>query len=80
MTILHQDVFKPAQTRLESMFLKIATGMDPFPVPGRPIRHLVARCFVTIYTRGESRTLFDTLQALVKVAGEVKILDRDARV
>ncbi|KAF8584408.1 ARM repeat-containing protein [Ramaria rubella] len=74
------DVLKPAQSNLESTLLNIAKGVDPFPIPGRPTRHLVARCFVAIYTRGETRSLFDTLQALVKVAGETKQLDRDARV
>ncbi|KAF8523823.1 ARM repeat-containing protein [Gautieria morchelliformis] len=74
------DALRNAQSSVEATLLSIAKGADPYPIPGRPIRHLVARCFIAIYTRGETRTLFDTLQALVKVAGEMKPLDRDTRV
>jgi len=71
-------ICKPAQTSLESTFLNIDIGIDPLPFPGCPIRHLIPRCFVSLYTRGETCTLFETMQALVKVAGQVKILKRCA--
>jgi len=72
-----QNALKPIQSKLEATFLSIAKGSDPYPLPGRPIRNLVARCFIKLYTRGETRTLFDTLQALIKVAGETKLSDKE---
>lgn len=77
-----QDLLKPAQAKLESVLLSMAKGTEPFPLPGRPMRHLVARCFIALYSRGETRSLFDTLLALIKVASETKqtLKDRDARV
>ncbi|KIJ41885.1 hypothetical protein M422DRAFT_60390 [Sphaerobolus stellatus SS14] len=71
------NALKPIQSKLESTFLDIVRGSVPYPLPGRPIRQLVARCFIKLYTRGETRTLFDTLQALIKVASESKIAERE---
>lgn len=73
-----QDVFKSSQSTLEATLLKIINGLEPYPTPGRPLRNLVARCLVVMYTRGETRTLFDTMQAFLKIIGEVKVFDRDA--
>jgi hypothetical protein len=75
-----KETVKSAQAAAEAIFLKCATASSPFPVPGRPIRALVARCFLALYARGESRTLYDTVQACLKVAGESKVAERDARV
>ncbi|PWN53232.1 hypothetical protein IE53DRAFT_199598 [Violaceomyces palustris] len=41
-----------------------------YPKPARPARHLIARCFILLFTKTESRSLFDTLQSLVRVAGD----------
>ncbi|GJJ09041.1 hypothetical protein Clacol_003263 [Clathrus columnatus] len=73
------DVVKQSQSKLEATLLDIARGSDPFPRPGRPVRQAVGYCFVSLYDRGETRTLFDTLQSLVKVAADPKPGDRDAR-
>ena len=32
---------------------------------------------VVLYTRGETRTLFDTLQALLRLVGDVRNLEKD---
>lgn len=40
------------------------------PKPGRPIRHRIARCFVLLFTRAESRSLFDICQTLLRTAGD----------
>ncbi|KIJ50518.1 hypothetical protein M422DRAFT_245139 [Sphaerobolus stellatus SS14] len=50
---------------------------DNISAIGRPIRQLATRCSVKLYTRGETRTLFDTLQALIKVVSESKIAEKD---
>ena len=48
------------------------------PAPGRAIRNLVGRCLIALYTRGETRTLFDTMQSFLKIVGDVKAVDKDA--
>ncbi|EAU90073.2 clathrin-coated vesicle protein [Coprinopsis cinerea okayama7 len=63
---------KPAQSEVESTLLKVISGTEGYPSPGRVIRRVVGRCFVALYSRGETRTMFDTLQALMKLVGDVK--------
>ncbi|KAF4622079.1 hypothetical protein D9613_008980 [Agrocybe pediades] len=46
------------------------TTSEQSPSPGRAIRNLVGRCFVRLYTRAETRTLFDTMQALLRMVGD----------
>ena len=72
-----QDVIKTVQGDIEKACLKIVEASEPYPMPGRPIRHIVARCLIVLYTRGETRTLFDTLQALVKLTSEGKSHERE---
>lgn len=79
LTNLFKDLIKQHQKKLEATFIDIARGSDRFPQPGRPIRQATARCFVSLYSRGETRTLFDTLQTLVKVVGDSKPGEKDAR-
>ncbi|CAG8436575.1 4544_t:CDS:10 [Scutellospora calospora] len=55
-----KETVKSTQTNLEKQLLKFIS----FPKPSRPIRQLIARCFVIIYIRGDSRTLFDTITIL----------------
>lgn len=78
--IVLQDFVKSHQVQLETTLLDIARGVDLYPHPGRPIRQAVARCFISLYSRGETRTLFDSLQALVKVTVDQKPGEKDARV
>ncbi|KAF8966949.1 clathrin-coated vesicle protein [Flammula alnicola] len=68
---------KPQQAELERVFIKIISGVETYPPPGRAIRNLVGRCFITLYTRCETRTLFDTLQAFLRLVGDVKTNDKD---
>jgi HEAT repeat-containing protein 5 len=59
------------------MLVKVIMAPPPFPSPARPYRNRVSRCLVQIYQSGESRTLYDTLQTFLKIAGDAKALDRD---
>ncbi|KAI0784437.1 clathrin-coated vesicle protein [Abortiporus biennis] len=68
---------KSSQNALQSILLDVVSGTKPKLVPGRPVRNLVAQCFVTIYARGETRTLYDTVQALLKVISEQKTAAQD---
>ncbi|TFK25105.1 clathrin-coated vesicle protein [Coprinopsis marcescibilis] len=63
---------KPQQAELESTLLKVISGSEGYPLPGRALRRVVGRCFVTLYTRGETRTMFDTLQVLMRLVADVK--------
>lgn len=40
------------------------------PKPGRPERHLLARCFIVLFGAGESRSLFDVMAALLRAASD----------
>lgn len=64
------------QSALEKTFIKIVSGAENYPQPGRAIRNLVGRCFVLLYMRGETRSMFDTLQSLLKVVGDLKAMDK----
>ncbi|KIJ69624.1 hypothetical protein HYDPIDRAFT_124270 [Hydnomerulius pinastri MD-312] len=66
------DELKATQASVEGTLLKVICGHEGYPLPGRGLRNLAARCFVLQYTRGDSRTLFDTLRALMKTAGDMK--------
>lgn len=57
--------------------MKIISAPEPYPPPGRAIRNLVGRSLVSIYTRCETRTLFDTLQAFLRIVGDFKSNERD---
>ncbi|CAK5267776.1 unnamed protein product [Mycena citricolor] len=72
------DHLKAKQSDLESTLVKVVLAQDPYPMPGRVLRNSVARCLVALYTRGETRTLFDTLQAFMKVIIDFKTPDRDS--
>lgn len=67
-----QEELKTTQADLEASLIKIVTAPEPFPLPGRPVRRLVANCLKALYTRGETRTLFDTIQAFLKLLAETK--------
>ncbi|CAA7266119.1 unnamed protein product [Cyclocybe aegerita] len=68
---------KPRQNDLEKTYVKIISATESSPLPGRAIRNLVGRSLVTLYTRGETRTMFDTLQAFLRLVGDFKTPDRD---
>ncbi|KAH9948465.1 ARM repeat-containing protein [Amylocystis lapponica] len=63
---------KSLQTDLEASLVKIISAPEPYPSPGRPLRTLVAKCLIALYIRGETKTLFETLQAFLKILGETK--------
>ncbi|EKM52639.1 uncharacterized protein PHACADRAFT_186750 [Phanerochaete carnosa HHB-10118-sp] len=60
------DQLKDVQQELVDQLLKIISAPEPYPAPGRPVRSLVAQCLTRVYTYGETKTLFDTVQTLLK--------------
>ncbi|THU92726.1 clathrin-coated vesicle protein [Dendrothele bispora CBS 962.96] len=71
------DQLKSHQAELEATLAKIILAPEPYPAPGRALRVAVARCLTLLYTRAESRSLFDTLQAFMKVTSDFKAVDKD---
>ena len=63
---VHQSDLKEAQQPLIDSLLKIIAAPEPYPAPGRPVRNLVAQCLILVYTHGDTKTLFDTIQTLLK--------------
>ncbi|TRM58754.1 armadillo-type protein [Schizophyllum amplum] len=68
---------KAGQVDLEATLVKIIAAPAPFPLPGRPVRNVAARCFIALYRRVETRTLFDTLQGFLKIVGDFKTPTKD---
>ncbi|KAI0830170.1 ARM repeat-containing protein [Trametes gibbosa] len=66
------EQLKTCQTELEESLVKLITAPDPFPLPGRPIRRLVANCLHALYLRGETKSLFDTIQSFLRILAETK--------
>jgi hypothetical protein len=62
---------------LEQKFLKIISLSEGYPPPDCALRNLVGRSLIVLYTRAEKRTPFDTLQALLRLVGDVKNLEKD---
>ncbi|KAG0324957.1 hypothetical protein BGZ99_001259, partial [Dissophora globulifera] len=56
------DTFRIMQPNLERQLLKLISM--PTPKPRHPIRRLIARCFLSLYVRGSTSTLFETVQIL----------------
>ena len=61
-----QADLKEIQQPLLDTLLKLITASEPYPFPGRLVRNLVAECLVLIYTHGETKTLYDSIQVLLK--------------
>ncbi|KAI1790592.1 clathrin-coated vesicle protein [Ganoderma leucocontextum] len=72
------EQLKVVQTDLEADMIKIITAPEPFPLPGRPVRRLVASCLKAFYMRGETKSLFDTIQAFLKLLAETKPPAKDS--
>ncbi|KZT18252.1 clathrin-coated vesicle protein [Neolentinus lepideus HHB14362 ss-1] len=72
------DDLKSHQSDFESILTNIIKGTAPYPPPGRPLRNLVARCLISLYSLTEARTLFDTLQKFMAIVGDLKAADRDS--
>lgn len=93
------DTIRSYQNSFESAILKLAcpsvsfgktddmaiviTSNAAIPRPGRPTRRLLARCILVLFRRIDSRSLFDILQNLIRVAAEDakgKTPEREVRV
>ncbi|CAD6928691.1 unnamed protein product [Tilletia controversa] len=76
--------------RTESSPSAPAPAPAPAPDPatltvkvGRPERHLLARCFVSLLSKGDSRNLFDVISSLVRIANDdskTSAPDRESKV
>ncbi|KAG0234705.1 hypothetical protein BGW41_001025 [Actinomortierella wolfii] len=72
------DALRVAQASLERQLLKLISL--PSPKPRHPIRRLIARCFLTLYIRGSTTTLFETIQILQSLIEAGKGLgDKDVK-
>ncbi|KAG0172348.1 hypothetical protein DFQ30_010665 [Apophysomyces sp. BC1015] len=72
------DTLKHSQPLLEKTLLKLISLATA--KPRRPIRFLIGRCFVLLYTRGETRSLFDTVTALHSLIAASKNIDKETRI
>ncbi|KAJ3190081.1 hypothetical protein HDU85_000372 [Gaertneriomyces sp. JEL0708] len=78
LSLVSSDVLKTSQTQLEKLLLRHLGSM--LPKPSRTIRRLVARCLILIYSKGDTRTLFDTLSALQGMVANKKVEDMSLRI
>lgn len=69
---MFQATIKSSLSHLEDTFLKVVESPESYPAPGRSLRKLVSRCLVLVYTRADTRTMFDTLQRLLKLVIDLK--------
>jgi hypothetical protein len=58
---------------------KIISASEGYPQPGHTLRNLEGRSLaILLYARGQIRTLFNTLQALIlRLVGDVRNLEKD---
>ncbi|KAI8923137.1 armadillo-type protein [Entophlyctis helioformis] len=68
-----KDPIKPHQAALEKLLLKFLSSQTVRP--SRPIYQLIARLFVALYSKGDPRTLFDTIVAAQNALGAKKLDD-----
>ncbi|KAJ3163191.1 hypothetical protein HDU86_002360 [Geranomyces michiganensis] len=71
------NTIKPAQLNLEKVLLKYLSTTEP--KPSRPLRQLISRCLVILYTNGDARTLFDTLSGVQTLMSAKKVEDSSIR-
>ncbi|KAI0311044.1 clathrin-coated vesicle protein [Amylostereum chailletii] len=70
---------KTVHSGLESTLIAVIAKGEPYPPPGRALRNATGSSLALLYSRGESKTLFDALLAFLKAAGDFKApAERDA--
>ncbi|KAI8967355.1 hypothetical protein BDF20DRAFT_900626 [Mycotypha africana] len=72
------DVLKKSQPVIEKTLLQLISLTTA--KPRRPIRFLIGRCFVILYTRGDTRTLFDTVTALHSLINAKKDVEKETKI
>ena len=77
LNILQEDL-KEQQGDLVEALIKVISTQENYPLPGRPVREQVAQCLIHIYTYGETKTLYDTVQTLLKSLADTKSPLKDA--
>ncbi|CAO3620701.1 unnamed protein product [Cunninghamella echinulata] len=76
--IVTEDVLKQSQATLEKTLLRLISLSTA--KPRRPIRYLIGRCYVILYTRGDTRQLFDTITALHSLVSASKNIDKETKI
>ncbi|KAL4206381.1 hypothetical protein CU097_005637 [Rhizopus azygosporus] len=72
------ETLKKAQPILEKSLLRLISLASARP--RRPIRFLIGRCYIILYTRGDTRTLFDTVTALHSLIATNKNIDKETKI
>ncbi|KAI8980927.1 armadillo-type protein [Pilobolus umbonatus] len=72
------DVLKLVQPLIEKTLFRLISLASA--KPRRPIRFLIGRCYVILYNRGDSRSLFDTVTALQSLIGANKNILNETRI
>ncbi|CEG80418.1 hypothetical protein RMATCC62417_14760 [Rhizopus microsporus] len=72
------ETLKKTQPVLEKSLLRLISLASARP--RRPIRFLIGRCYIILYTRGDTRTLFDTVTALHSLIAANKNIDKETKI
>ncbi|KAI8641511.1 armadillo-type protein [Parasitella parasitica] len=72
------ELLKMAQPIIEKTLFRLISLVTA--KPRRPIRFLIGRCYVILYTRGDTRTLFDSVTALHSLISANKNIDKETRI
>ncbi|CEP08433.1 hypothetical protein [Parasitella parasitica] len=72
------ELLKKAQPVIEKTLFRLISLATA--KPRRPIRFLIGRCYVILYTRGDTRTLFDSVTALHSLVSANKNIDKETRI
>ncbi|KAI8808458.1 armadillo-type protein [Cladochytrium replicatum] len=68
-----KETLRPYQSNIEKALIRFLGSSSPKPT--KPIRQLIARCMVGIYSGSDTRTLFDTIVAIQNLINGKKDLD-----
>lgn len=71
------EILKKSQPTIEKTLLRLISLATA--KPRRPIRFLIGRCYVILYTKGETRSLFDTVTALHSLISANKNIDKETK-
>lgn len=72
------EILKKSQPTIEKTLLRLISLATA--KPRRPIRFLIGRCYVILYTKGETRSLFDTVTALHSLISANKNIDKETKI
>ncbi|KAJ3413597.1 hypothetical protein HDV05_007822 [Chytridiales sp. JEL 0842] len=73
-----KETLKTTQSNLEKALVKQISSQSPKAT--RPLRQLISRIFIILYSRGETRSLFDTVVAIQGILNAKKPEDVSVRI